>query len=140
MGNFFGNPVNFDVLLIFTSRENSEEDNEAEGVKEALNKKIEATQRAQQRENELRESEAQAKKEMALADGIGRSKVITARAEAESLIIEAKAKAEANNMLAKSLTPDLLKWQSISKWNGQLPKALGGDATSFLIDLKSEHK
>jgi regulator of protease activity HflC (stomatin/prohibitin superfamily) len=107
-----------------------------EVVMEALNKKIEATQRAQQRENELRESEAQAKKEMAQAEGAGKSKIITAKAEAESLIIEATSKANANNMLARSLTADLLKWQAINKWDGKLPNALGGEGSSFLIDLK----
>lgn len=105
-------------------------------VMEALNKKIEATQRAQQRENELRESEAQAKKEMAQAEGIGKSKIITARADAESLIIEAKSKANANDLLNKSLTPELLKWQAINKWNGEVPRAMGGESTSFLLDLK----
>lgn len=93
---------------------------------DALNKKIEATQRAQQRENELREAEAQAKKEIALADGIGKSHIISA-----------KAKSEANNILSKSLTPELLKWEALSKWDGVLPKALSGESTGFLIDLKN---
>lgn len=105
-------------------------------VREALNKKIEATQLAQQRENELRESEAQAKKEMAIADGIGKSKIISAKADAESLIIEATSKAKANNMLNTSITLDLLKWQAINKWNGILPTALSGEDTTFLLDLK----
>lgn len=95
-------------------------------VMDALNKKIEATQRAQQRENELREAEAQAKKEIALADGIGKSHIISA-----------KAKSEANNILSKSLTPELLKWEALSKWDGVLPKALSGESTGFLIDLKN---
>jgi regulator of protease activity HflC (stomatin/prohibitin superfamily) len=107
-----------------------------EVVMEALNKKIEATQRAQQRENELRESEAQAKKEMAQAEGVGQSKIIAARAEAESLMIEATAKANANNLISRSLTGDLLKWESIKKWDGKLPYALSGENSSFLIDLK----
>jgi len=105
-------------------------------VMTALNLKIEATQRAQQRENELRESEAQAKKEMAKAEGVGKSLVIAAKAEAESLIIEATSKANANNMLSRSLTSDLLKWQAINRWDGKLPTALSGEGASFLIDLK----
>ena len=63
--------------------------NVPEIVTEALNKKIEATQRAQQRENELRESEAEAKKIVAQAKG-----------EAESLIIDAKSKAQANDLIS----------------------------------------
>lgn len=105
-------------------------------VMQALNKKIEATQRAQQRENELRESEAQARKEMALAEGIGKSKIISAKAEAESLIIAATSKANANNILSSSLTANLLKWQAIAQWDGKLPNALSGEGAGFLIDLK----
>jgi regulator of protease activity HflC (stomatin/prohibitin superfamily) len=95
-------------------------------VMEALNKKIEATQRAQQRENELRESEAQAKKEVAIAEGASKSKLISAKAEAE-----------ANEMIAKSLTKELLKWQSLTKWDGKLPNAMGGEGVSFLFDVKN---
>ncbi len=95
-------------------------------VMEALNKKIEATQRAQQRENELRESEAQAKKEVAISYGKSQSK-----------IIEAKATAEGNTIISKSLTPELLKWKTLDKWDGKLPTAMGGEAASFLIDLKN---
>lgn len=94
-------------------------------VMDALNKKIEATQKAQQRENELREAEAQAKKEIAIAQGIAQSKIISAKSEAE-----------ANTMIINSLNSDLIKWEAIKKWNGQLPNALGGEGTSFLIDLK----
>lgn len=105
-------------------------------VMEALNKKIEATQRAQQRENELRESEAQAKKEIAITEGKSKSKIIEAKAEAEKLVIEAKARAEANNLITSSLTKELIKWESVNKWNGVLPHAVTGESTSFLLDLK----
>lgn len=83
-------------------------------VVKALNAKIEAVQRAQQRENELRESEAEAKKQMAKAHG-----------EAESALIRARAQAESNTVVSQSLTQELIYWQAVQKWNGQLPSALG---------------
>jgi regulator of protease activity HflC (stomatin/prohibitin superfamily) len=85
-----------------------------DGVVKALNAKIEAIQRAQQRENELRESEAEAKKQMARAHG-----------EAESALIRAKAQSESNRIVALSLTQELIYWQAVQKWNGELPTALG---------------
>lgn len=97
-------------------------------VVDALNKKIEATQRAQQRENELRESEAQAKKEIALAEGAAKSKLITAKADAE-----------ANLIVSRSLTPELLRYQAISKWDGKLPQVMSND-NGLLIDLKNTGK
>jgi len=101
-----------------------------ESVVKALNAKIEAVQRAQQRENELRESEAEAKKQMAKAHG-----------EADSALITAKAQAESNQIISRSLTPELINWQVVQKWNGALPTALGGNGgmiLPFMLDGKTK--
>lgn len=98
-------------------------------VVKALNAKIEAVQRAQQRENELRESEAEAKKQMAKAHG-----------EAESALITARAQAESNNVVSKSLTMELIYWQAIQKWNGQLPSAVGNGGGILPIMQVEENK
>jgi len=87
----------------------------------ALNRKIEAMQRAEQRENELREAEAEARKIMAAARG-----------KSESILIEAKAQAEANRMLAESLTEGLIKQKAVDKWDGTLPKVTS-EGFSMLI-------
>jgi regulator of protease activity HflC (stomatin/prohibitin superfamily) len=97
------------------------------GVVKALNAKIEAVQRAQQRENELRESEAEAKKQMAKAYG-----------EAESALIRAKAQAESNKTISDSLTPQLIQWQAVQKWDGKLPTALGNDGMVLPFMLPKE--
>lgn len=81
-------------------------------VVEALNLKITATQRALQRENELREAEAE-----------GRKRVVIAQAEAEALRIK-----------NAQLTPSLLQYESIQKWDGKLPQATAG--TVPFINLK----
>lgn len=81
----------------------------------ALNAKIEAMQRAQQRENELREAEAEAKKQIAKAEG-----------QAKCAILQAESEAKANLVLAKSVTPELIHWQSVQKWDGKLPHVTSG--------------
>lgn len=86
-----------------------------ENVIAALNSKIEANQRAQQRENELREAEAQAKKEIAKAEGA-----------AKCAILKAESESKANLLLAQSVTPELIQWQSVQKWNGILPHVTSG--------------
>jgi regulator of protease activity HflC (stomatin/prohibitin superfamily) len=91
-------------------------------VKEALNKKIEAIQRAQQRENELREAEAQSRKEVALAEG-----------ESKSKLIKAKADAEANALLTRSLNDELLRWEAINKWDGKLPTTMMSKEVPFVV-------
>ncbi len=101
--------------------------NVPENVKEALNNKIAATQRAQQRENELREAEAQARKVVAEAEGEAKSKLIRAQADAES-----------NNLLSRSITRDLLQWNAIKKWDGKMPNAMSGQAMPFILSLPKE--
>lgn len=91
-----------------------------EAVNTALNKKIEATQKAEQRERELRGAEAEAAKIIA-----------TARGEAESLLLKAKAEAEANTLVSRSITPELVRWSQIKRWDGALPQVTGG-ATPFI--------
>lgn len=95
-----------------------------EAVTKALNSKIEATQRAQQRENELREAEAQAKKSIAEADG-----------RAQSLLTEAKAQAQANRLLSESLTPVLVEYRRIDKWNGVMPQVTSGATPLISLGL-----
>lgn len=81
----------------------------------ALNSKIEAMQRAQQRENELREAEAEAKKQVAKAEG-----------QAKCAILQAESEAKANLVLSKSVTPELIQWQAVQRWDGKLPHVNGG--------------
>ena len=50
----------------------------------------------------------------------------------------AKAQAEANRQLAQSLTPELIRYQQLQRWDGKLPLFSGGgvapliDATSII--------
>lgn len=107
-----------------------------ESVVKAIDAKVEATQRAQQRENELREAEAQAKKNEALATGKANAQIQEARGKAESIRIEAEAKAEANRKIAESIKNDLIKYNAIEKWDGKLPQVAGSNTNLPLINLE----
>lgn len=100
-----------------------------DSVNTALNAKMEATQRAQQRENELREAEAQAKKEVAAAEGEAKKQQALAAGRAASVLVEAEAQAKANRILAASLTQELIEMRKIEKWDGVLPQ-FGGSGSS----------
>jgi regulator of protease activity HflC (stomatin/prohibitin superfamily) len=80
----------------------------------AMDKKFEANQIALQRQNEL----AQAK------------------AQAEKAIAEARGLAESNNIVTKSVTPELLQFKALEKWDGKLPQAMGGNSAVPFINLK----
>lgn len=99
-----------------------------EGVTQALNSKIKATQDAIRVENELRSAEAEAKKTVAKAEG-----------EALANVARTKGQSEANLLLSQSITPELLKWQemqitlaAIEKWNGVRPMVEGGNSGLLL--------
>ena len=55
-----------------------------------------------------------------------RQQVETARMEAERQQIEAEAQARANRVIAESITPELVQFMAVQKWNGQLPAATSG--------------
>ncbi len=61
--------------------------------------------------------------------------ITNAEAEAEATKIRAEAEAEANRILAESVTPELVDYYTIEKWNGQLP-LVSGEATP-IIDMST---
>jgi len=118
-----------------------------ENVVTALNMKIEATQRAQQRENELREAQAQAQKEIAketgaaqcqiiASEGDAKAKMVTAEYEAKATLLRATAQAQANKLLSESLSDRLIEAQRIARWDGALPMYTNGNAMMFTQGVK----
>lgn len=98
-----------------------------EKVRENFNEKINAIQIAQKTENEIRSTQANAQKAIALQQGESQALIIKAEADAKAMMMEAQAKSSANDLINKSLTPDLLRFESIRRWNGVLPTAMGGE-------------
>lgn len=90
-------------------------------VKDSISNKIKATQMSQQRQNEVAQSKAEA------------DKVIEeARGTAQSILINAQAQAEANGIIAQSLTPELVQYKAIEKWDGMLPRFTGSGPVPFI--------
>jgi len=90
-----------------------------EQVITSINAKVGAAQLALQKENEIRQ----------------------ANADAEKTISRARGEAEANRILAQSLTPNLMEWrrlalteQAVARWNGQRPM-VEGNAGGMLLQL-----
>lgn len=82
-------------------------------------KAIEAKQVAQQQVETQRQILAQREIE-------AQQKVATARGEAEAIIVVAQGQAKANELLSRSLSPILVQYKSIEKWNGIVPQVSGG--------------
>jgi len=88
-------------------------------VADAINLKLTAVQKALQLENELKQSEASARKLIAVADG-----------EAKSIRLRADAEAYANKTVALSVTPNLIEYERVKKWDGKMITPI---ASSFLL-------
>lgn len=58
--------------------------------------------------------------------------ITNAEAAAEALKIQAEAEAEANRILSQSVTPELIEYNKIEKWDGQLPQVSGATA---IVDI-----
>ncbi len=89
-------------------------------------KAIEAKQVAQQQVETQRQILAQREIE-------AQQKVATAKGEAESIQVVAQGQAKANEALSRSISPILVQYKSIEKWNGILPQVSGGAIPFFNI-------
>jgi len=87
---------------------------------------VEAKQVAQQQVETQRQVLAQREIE-------AQQKVATSKGEAESILVVAQGQAKANEALSRSISPILVQYKGIEKWNGILPQVSGG-AIPF-IDL-----
>jgi regulator of protease activity HflC (stomatin/prohibitin superfamily) len=87
---------------------------------------VEAKQVAQQQVETQRQVLAQREIE-------AQQKVATAKGEAESILVVAQGQAKANDALSRSISPILVQYKGVEKWNGTLPQVSGG-AVPF-IDL-----
>lgn len=94
-------------------------------VKTRISAKIEATQQAMQVENELRTTKAEAQKKIAEAKGIAISAVEKSKGLAEAKLIEATAIAKANKLINASLSKNLIEYNTVDAWNGELPQVTG---------------
>jgi regulator of protease activity HflC (stomatin/prohibitin superfamily) len=87
---------------------------------------VEAKQVAQQQVETQRQVLAQREIE-------AQQKVATAKGKAESILVVAQGQAKANEALSRSISPILVQYKGIEKWNGILPQVSGGGIP--LIDL-----
>ena len=64
--------------------------------------------------------------------------IINAEAQAETVRIKAEAEAAANKTISESLTPNIIEYNKIQKWDGVLPKVTGNGGTLVNFDTAAE--
>ncbi|BCD60846.1 prohibitin family protein [Nitratiruptor sp. YY08-10] len=120
-------------------------------IKEQIERVQIAKQEAERMKYEVEKARQEAEKRAAQARGEAEAKKIRAQGEAERIMIEAKAKAQANTVIAKSVTPELLRLKQI-EIQGKFNEALkvnkdaklfltpGGAVPNIWIDSKDHQK
>lgn len=108
-----------------------------ESVVENINAKINATQKAMTRENEIQQTKAEAQKAIEEARGVAESKLAVAQAEASATKLKGEAEAIAIEAKSKALTqnPQLVQYEIANKWNGQLPTTTFGASSIPMLNL-----
>lgn len=76
-----------------------------------------------------------AQQQLLKAETEKQTRITNAEAEAAAVKIKAEAEAEANRILAESITDELVEYNKIEKWNGELPKVTGG--ASSILDINT---
>lgn len=103
----------------------------------AINDTVRSTQKAVQRENEVAEATAAAKK--VIEASVGKATSITNVATAEAAALESLATAKAKEIrdIGAALTeyPDVVRYLKSQRWNGQLPKVVGG--VTPMVDINA---
>ncbi len=105
-----------------------------DSLQEALNTKIKAQQAAEQQKYLLEQAGVKAEQDVTQATGEANAVKAKAEGDAQATLTKAKAQAAANDLLAKSLTPPLIQYEGLQRWNGALPMFTGAAGTP-LIDV-----
>lgn len=83
--------------------------------KQAIERKQIATQDAQTAKNKVEQAKQEANQAVATAEGQKQVKIKNAEGEAQATLVNAQAQARANDLLAKSLTPELISFTYVQK-------------------------
>lgn len=81
-----------------------------------------AIEQKQVAEQNLLKTKTEQEEQLVIADADAQKKIKAANAEAAAIKAKADAQAEANKVISESLNDALIRYQTIEKWDGQLPK------------------
>ena len=100
-----------------------------------FNEAIEAKQVAEQNYLKTKTEQNQA---IVVAEAEAKKKVIAAEADAKAIKARADAQADANKTIAASLSPTLIQYQTIERWNGVVRKVASSANPLISLDLDDE--
>jgi regulator of protease activity HflC (stomatin/prohibitin superfamily) len=106
-----------------------------QNVMDAINRAMEATQKALESKNRVAQVEAEATQAITQAHGAAEAARQRAQGEADALLIKARAEAQANEIIRLSTTPAILQYRAIEHWDGKLPQYSAGSLPMLTFDV-----
>lgn len=112
-------------------------------VIDAINRAMQATQDAVAAQNRVAQVTAEAHQREAEAEGLAAASRTRAQGDADALLIRtradaqnrtlmATAEAEANRTISASLTPQVIQFRQLGRWDGRLPTVTGSGAMPMI--------
>jgi regulator of protease activity HflC (stomatin/prohibitin superfamily) len=105
-----------------------------QNVMDAINRAMEATQKALESKNRVAQVEAEATQAVTQAHGAAEAARQKAQGEADALLIRAHAEAQANEIIRLSTTPAVLQYRALEHWDGKLPEYNAGQLPLLTFD------
>jgi regulator of protease activity HflC (stomatin/prohibitin superfamily) len=90
-------------------------------IQDAIEAALTATQQAQTAQNRVAVAQAEARQKVAVAEGNANALRAEAQGRADALLTEKQAEAKANQLIAASMTPELIRYLTIQRWRGEVP-------------------
>ncbi|HEY8091091.1 MAG TPA: prohibitin family protein [Polyangiaceae bacterium] len=106
-----------------------------QNVSDAINRAMEATQNAIQSRNRVAQVEAEATQAITQAHGAAEAARQKAQGDADALLINARAQAQANEIIRLSMSPSVLQYRALERWDGKLPTYNAGALPMLTFDV-----
>jgi regulator of protease activity HflC (stomatin/prohibitin superfamily) len=106
-----------------------------QNVMDAINRAMEATQKAIESKNRVAQVEAEATQAVTQAHGGAEAARQKAQGDADALLIRSRAEAQANEIIRLSTTPAVLQYRALEHWDGKLPEYNAGQLPLLTFDL-----
>ena len=106
-----------------------------QNVMDAINRAMEATQKALESRNRVAQVQAEAEQAITQAHGAAEAARQRAQGEADARLITSRAEAQANEIIRLSTTPAVLQYRAIEHWDGKLPEYNAGQLPMLTFDV-----
>ena len=132
------------ILLVATSltscrgyeREQDRLDKESNGKGMLLEAESTKKVAIEQSKADFESAKLDAQTKITKSEAEAKSKMIQAETDAKVRMLHAESQARANALLDKSITPALIEYNKINRWNGHLPTTSVGTGSQSIISIK----